>query len=104
MSALDWRWKELKERCRRLWSWIAATPARTVDGMHARIAFASSFNFHEREDLVEGKVDDLLLSAAMDYADNHGQEGAHECRPLIAVLGAAPQAGPRIYPDVSRGR
>jgi hypothetical protein len=42
--------------------------------MHARIAFASSFNFHEREDLVEGKVDDLLLSAAMDYADNHGQE------------------------------
>jgi hypothetical protein len=24
--------------------------------MHARIAFASSFNVHEREDLVEGKV------------------------------------------------
>jgi hypothetical protein len=24
--------------------------------------------------LVERKVDDLLLSAAMDYADNHGQE------------------------------
>jgi hypothetical protein len=46
----------------------------TVDGMHARIAFASSFNFHEREALVEGTVDDLLLSAAMDYADNHGQE------------------------------
>jgi hypothetical protein len=56
LSALDWRWKELKERCRRLPSWIAATPARTVDGMHARIAFASSFNVHEREDLVEGKV------------------------------------------------
>jgi hypothetical protein len=104
LSALDCRWKELKERCRRLRSRIAATPACTVDGMHAKIAFASSFNFREREDLVEGKVDDLLLSAAMDYADNHGQEGAHECRPLIAVLGAAPQAGPRIYPDVSRGR
>ena len=74
MSALDCRWKELKERCRRLRSRIAATPACTVDGMHAKIAFASSFNFREREDLVEGKVDDLLLSAAMDYADNHGQE------------------------------
>jgi hypothetical protein len=74
LSALDCRRKELKERRRRLWSRIAATPARTVDGMHARIAFASSFNFHEREDLVEGTVDDLLLSAAVDYADIHGQQ------------------------------
>jgi hypothetical protein len=53
---------------------VAATPARTVDGMHAKIAFASSFNLLERGDLVEGTVDDLLVSAAMDYADLHGQE------------------------------
>jgi hypothetical protein len=62
-------------RCRRrLWSRIAAMPARTVEGMHAKIAFASSFNLLERGDLVEGTVDDLLVSAAMDYADIHGQE------------------------------
>jgi hypothetical protein len=42
--------------------------------MHAKIAFASSFNIVEREDLVEGTVEDLLLSAAMDYADLQGQE------------------------------
>jgi hypothetical protein len=41
--------------------------------MHAKIAFASKSYFGEREDLVEGTVEDLLLSAAMDYADIHGQ-------------------------------
>jgi hypothetical protein len=56
----------------RMWSRIAAMPARTVEGMHAKIAFASSFNLLEREDLVQGTVDDLLLSAAMDYADLSG--------------------------------
>jgi hypothetical protein len=68
------RGKELNERRIRLWSQIATTPARTVDGMHAKIAFASIFNSDERKDLVEGTVDDLLLSVAMDYADIHGQE------------------------------
>jgi hypothetical protein len=71
---LNRRKKELNEWRRRLWSQIAETPARTVDGMLAKIAFASSFNILEREDLVKGTVDDLLLSAAMDYADLHGQE------------------------------
>jgi hypothetical protein len=68
------RWGDLNERRRRLWSQIAATPARTVEGMHAKIAFVSKFYFGEREDLVEGTAEDLLLSAAMDYADIHGQE------------------------------
>jgi hypothetical protein len=59
-----------------MWSQIAATPARAVDGMLAKIAFASSLSI-EREDLVEGTVDDLLLSAAaMDYADIHGLKEA----------------------------
>jgi hypothetical protein len=53
---------------------IAETPARTVEGMQAKIAFASRFNILEREDLVEGTVNDLLLSAAMDYTDLYGQE------------------------------
>jgi hypothetical protein len=52
----------------------AAAPARTVDGMHAKIAFASIFNLDEREDLVQGTMVDLLISAAMDYADLNGQE------------------------------
>jgi hypothetical protein len=51
-----------------------STPARTLEGMHAKIAFASKFDFGEREDLVEGTAEDLLLSAAMDYADLHGRE------------------------------
>jgi hypothetical protein len=42
--------------------------------MLAKIAFASSFNIIEREDLAEGAMQDLLVSAAMDYADIHGQE------------------------------
>ena len=42
--------------------------------MHAKIAFAARFNFHVQEDLVEGTVDDLLLSAAMDYVDLCGKE------------------------------
>jgi len=42
--------------------------------MHAKIAFASNFNIDKREDLVEGTVDDLLLSAAMDYVDLSGKE------------------------------
>jgi hypothetical protein len=74
LATIDRRWGDLNERRRRLWSRIAATPARTVEGMHAKIAFASKFYFGEREDLVEGTVEDLLLSAAMDCADIHGQE------------------------------
>jgi hypothetical protein len=70
LPAVGRRWKELNERRVRLWSQIAQTPAGTVEGMHAKIAFAVSFNFLEleREDLVEGTMEDLLLSAAMDYA------------------------------------
>jgi hypothetical protein len=37
--------------------------------MLAKIAFASSFNIIEREDLVEGTMQDILVSAAMDYTD-----------------------------------
>jgi hypothetical protein len=74
LPELSRREKEFNEWRRRLWSQIAATPARTVDGMLAKIAFASSFNILEREDLVEGTAEDLLLSAAMDHADIHGQE------------------------------
>jgi hypothetical protein len=73
LPEINRRGKELNERRFRVWSQIAQTPARTVEGMHAKIAFASSFIF-EREDLVEGTAEDLLLSAAMDYADLHGQE------------------------------
>jgi hypothetical protein len=51
LPELDRRGKEINERRRRLWSQIAATPARTVEGMHAKIAFASKFYFGEREDL-----------------------------------------------------
>jgi hypothetical protein len=40
--------------------------------MLAKIAFASSFNIIEREDLVEGTMQDILVSAAMDYPDLHG--------------------------------
>jgi hypothetical protein len=74
LPAIRRRGKELNERRIRLWSQIATTPARTVDGMHAKIAFASIFNLDEREDLVEGTMEDILLSAAMDYAEIHGQE------------------------------
>jgi len=74
LPAVNRRWKELNERRRRVWSQIAQTPARTVEGMHAKIAFASKLYVGEREDLVEGTAEDLLLSAAMDYADLHGQE------------------------------
>jgi hypothetical protein len=59
-----------------MWSQIAATPARAVDGMLAKIAFAPGLSIIEREDLVEGTVGDLLLSAAMDYADIHGPKEA----------------------------
>jgi hypothetical protein len=74
LPELNRRGEELNERRRRVWSQIAETPARTVDGMLAKIAFASSFNIHEREDLVDGTVEDILSSAAIDYADLHGQE------------------------------
>ena len=42
LPELNRRWGDLNERRRRLWSRIAAMPARTVEGMHAKIAFASS--------------------------------------------------------------
>jgi hypothetical protein len=74
LPEINRRWCDLNERRRRLWSRIAAMPARTVEGMHAKIAFASSFDLLERGDLVEGTMEDLLLSAAMDYANIHGQE------------------------------
>ena len=64
-------------------------PARTVEGMHAKMAFASSFNLLERGDLVEGTVDDLLVSAAMEYADLHGQEARASPAGRIADGGEA---------------
>jgi hypothetical protein len=75
MPELERRRKEINEQRIRLWSRIAQTPARTVEGMLAKIAFASENYFDEREGLVEGTAEDLLLSAAMDYADIQGQEG-----------------------------
>jgi hypothetical protein len=86
---LNRRWGNLNERRRRLWSRIAAMPARTVEGMHAKMAFASSFNLLERGDLVEGTVDDLLVSAAMEYADLHGQEARASPAGRIADGGEA---------------
>jgi hypothetical protein len=74
LPAISRRGKELNERRIRLWSQIAATPAHTVDGTHAKIAFASIFNLDEREDLVEGTMVDLLISAATDYADLDHQD------------------------------
>ena len=74
LPAIGQRWKELNERRRQLWSRIAQTPARTVEGMHAKVAFAVSFNFLEREDFEKGTIDEIILSAAMDYADLHSQE------------------------------
>jgi hypothetical protein len=75
LPEINRRGKELNERRCRVWSQIAQTLARTVEGMHAKIAFASS-KLLEREDLVEGTMEDLLLSAAMDYAEIYGQEEA----------------------------
>jgi hypothetical protein len=74
LPAMRRRGQELNEQRRLVWSQIGATPARTVEGMHAKIAFASTFYVGEREELVEGTVEDILLSAAMDYGDLHGQE------------------------------
>jgi hypothetical protein len=74
LPAVDRRAKELNDQRRQLWSQIAQTPARTVEGMHAKVAFAVSFNVLEREDFEEGTVDEIVLSAAMDYADLHVQE------------------------------
>jgi hypothetical protein len=82
LPAIDHRWKELNDQRRQLWSRIAETPARTVDGMHAKVAFAVSFNILERGDLKEGTLDEILLSAAMDYADLHGQ------KPLLEAVSA----------------
>jgi hypothetical protein len=39
-----------------------------------KVAVAVGFNFLEREDFEEGTIDEIILSAAMDYADIHGQE------------------------------
>jgi hypothetical protein len=74
LPAINRQLDEFNERRRRLWSRIAQTPARTVEGKHAKIAFASSFNLLAREDLAGATVEDLLLSAAVDYADLHGAE------------------------------
>jgi hypothetical protein len=85
LPAIGRRWKQINERRRRVWSRIAETPARTVEGMQAKIAFASSFNF-ERGDLVGSTVQDLLASAAMDYADLHARSGP---RGLLDFAGVA---------------
>jgi hypothetical protein len=74
LPAIGRRGKQINERRRRVWSRIAETPARTVEGMQAKIAFASSLNLLERGDLAGDTVEDILLSAAMDYADLNGQE------------------------------
>jgi hypothetical protein len=89
LPTIDRRWGDLNERRRRLWSRIAAMPARTVEGMHAKIAFAASFHSLDREDLVEGTMEDLLFSAAMDYADLHGQEARASPAGRIADGGEA---------------
>ena len=71
------RWAEVNERRRRVWSQIAQTPARTVDGMRAKLAFLARFvEFDKREDLEEGTAEEILFSVAMDYADLHAQEEA----------------------------
>ena len=75
MSAINRRGAEVNERRRRLWSQIAQTPARTVGGMHAKIAFATRFvEFDERSSFSDGTEEEILFSVAMDYADLHGQE------------------------------
>jgi hypothetical protein len=74
LPGIDRRWKQTNERRRRVWSRITETPARTVEGMQAKIAFASSFNLLERGDLAGDTMEDILLSAAMDYAELYGQE------------------------------
>ena len=77
MPAIDRRWAEVNERRRGVWSRIAQTPASTVDGMRAKLAFIARFvEFDEREDLEEGTAEEILFSVAMDYADLHGQEEA----------------------------
>jgi hypothetical protein len=58
--------------------------------MLAKIAFASE-NYFEREDLVEGTAEDLLLSVAMDYPDLHGQEARASPAGRIAEGGEARQ-------------
>ena len=72
--------------------------------MLAKIAFASENYFGEREDLVEGTAEDLLLSAAMDYADIHGQEALmNAATDRRAVLGAVLAAGACLSPALWGG-
>jgi hypothetical protein len=71
---IDRKGTELNERRRSVWSRITETPARTVEGMQAKIAFASSFNLLERGDVAGDTVEGILVSAAIDYAEIHGQE------------------------------
>ena len=75
--AINHRWAEVNERRHRVWSQIAQTPARTVDGMRAKLAFvARDVEFDERSLFSEGTEEEILFSVALDYADLHGQEGA----------------------------
>ena len=74
LPAIDRRWDELHERRCRLWSRIVQTPAKTVEGMHAKIALALAVDSIEREDLAGGTLVDLLYSAAIDCAELCGQE------------------------------
>ena len=75
LPAIGRRWAEVNERRRRLWSRIAQTPARTVDGMRAKLAFvARDVEFDERSSFSEGTAEEILFSVALDYADLHGQE------------------------------
>ena len=77
LPVINRRGAEVNERRRRVWSQIAQTPARTADGMHAKLAFvAREVEFDKREDLEEGTAEEILFSVAMDYADLHGQEEA----------------------------
>ena len=77
LPAINRRGAEVNERRRRLWSQIAQTPARTVGGMHAKLAFSARFvEFDKRSSFSDGTEEDILFSVAMDYADLHGQEEA----------------------------
>ena len=77
LPAINRRGAEVNERRRRLWSQIAQTPARTVGGMHAKLAFSARFvEFDKRSSFSDGTEEEILFSVAMDYADLHGQEEA----------------------------
>ncbi len=64
----------LNEQRRALWKRIAATPARTAEGMLAKVAFvAPLFETADRDG--EGDAENILASVAVDYGELHPVEG-----------------------------